>query len=310
MYYPNELAHFKITNFKHPDGLLIFKDQPTTTAPEILAKKQVEIRLTQRLLKFCQHTIHGVNHIWEPRTKPAVRIFWCLVVTTALIGCIILYNTVTQRHREGILVTVVESSHLPIHTIRFPAVAVCPLNHVNWMRYHAAETRFLPRYSAKEAKTAFYNLVILLERMTFTRLNHVEEFLKIKKVPRSVRNIELSEVAKFMSLRCDEIFSWCVFDKTQMDCCKIFVPEYTGRGECLVFNSVISKESRIKKVLIKEEDEWSDTLFHILQKNTHNSLMVTPRISETSRNTRHIDPAKRKWLFPVILLHLISNRKI
>uniref|UniRef100_A0A1I8NBA7 Uncharacterized protein n=1 Tax=Musca domestica TaxID=7370 RepID=A0A1I8NBA7_MUSDO len=244
MHYPNEFAYFKRTNFNHPRGLQVFKDTPI----HMPSTRQFEIRLTQRLLKFCQNTIHGVNHIWEPRTRPAVRVFWCLIVTAALVGCIILYNTVTQRHREGILVTVVETSHLPIQTIHFPAVAVCPVYRINWMRYKAAEERFLPRYAAKEANSAFYHLLMLLERMTFTRLNLIAEFLEVKRVPRSVRNIELSEVAKFMSLRCDAIFSWCIFDKTQMDCCKIFVPEITSRGVCLVFNSVISKESSIKKV--------------------------------------------------------------
>ncbi|XP_061394358.1 pickpocket protein 19-like [Musca vetustissima] len=337
MYYPNELVYFKKTNFNHPQGLLIFKEAPEPESPTP-AEKQVQIRLTHRLLKFCQNTIHGVNHIWEPHTKPAVRIFWCLIVTTALIGCILLYNTVTQRHREEVLVTVVETSHLPIYEIPFPAVAICPVNHINWMRYKAAEARFLPRYAAKEAKAAFYNLMVLLDRMTFTRLSSIDEFLKTENIPRSVENIVLSDVAKFMALRCDEIFIWCNFDNTQHDCCKIFVPEYTGRGPCLVFNSVISKESRIKQltdnfypwraryggegsglsfrlrynsslvrpgttipfaftVFVKEADEWSDTLFHILQKNTHNSLMVTPIITETSRNTRHIAPAKRKCVF-------------
>ncbi|XP_061394357.1 pickpocket protein 19-like [Musca vetustissima] len=339
MFYPNELAYFKKTNFKHPNGLLTFNEAAVHHTNPRRPQKYFKNRVLQRLLQFCKNSIHGVNHIFEPRERPAVRLFWLLVVVAALIGCIVLYIDVTKRHGEEVLVTVVETSHLPIHKISFPAVAVCPFNHINWMRYKAAEEKFLPRYTAKEAKSAFYNLMVLMERITFSRLDPIKEFLNTKKVPWSVRNIVLSEVAKYMALRCDEIFRWCSYDETQHDCCKIFVPEYTEKGVCLVFNSVISKESKIKKltdnyypwrarssgersglsfklrynssvirpesdvpfafsVLIKESEEWSDSLFNILHENTHTSLMVTPIITETSRNTRHINPAKRKCLFP------------
>ncbi|XP_073821510.1 pickpocket protein 19-like [Musca autumnalis] len=343
MFYPNELASFKKTNFKHPKGLLIFNEAlPQAPVPQTTPEndKHVEKKIIQRIFKFCLNSIHGLNHIWQPGVRPAVRIFWCLLVTTAIIGCLILYIVVSQRHREQILVTVVETSHLPIHSIHFPAVAVCPFNHINWMRYQAAEERFLPRKNANsDARKVFYNLTVLLESMTFTGLGPIKDFLNAKRIPRSVQNLVISDVAQFLAFRCDEIFRWCIYDKTEQDCCKIFVSENTERGICLVFNSDISKESRIKKltdsfypwrsrsggegsglsfslkynhslirsgtnvpfafsVLIKEPGEWSNSLFHILHKNTHNNLMVTPIITETSRYTRHISPAKRQCIFP------------
>ncbi|XP_011294238.1 pickpocket protein 19-like [Musca domestica] len=338
MFYPNELAYFKKTNFEHPKGLLKFKDcyddplQPLT-------KRQVEKRIIRRMFQFCQNSINGVYHISEPGLRPSVRLFWCVVVVAAIIGCAMSYIDLTKRLQDEALVTVVETSHLPIHEIRFPAVAVCPLNRVNWMRYKAAEEKFLPRYTAKEAKNAFYNLTVLLERMTFSGLEAIEDFLNSQHIPRSVRNIVLSRVAQYLAFRCDEIFRWCIYDKTKHDCCKIFIPEQTEKGICLVFNSVVSKESKIKQltdsfypwrarssgegsglsfrlrynsslvrpgstvpfafnVIIKRPGEWSNSLYQILHANTHNNMMVTPIITETSRNTRHINPVKRKCLFP------------
>lgn len=53
------------------------------------------------------------------------------------------------------------------------------------------------------------------------------------------------------------------------------------------------------QVMIKESDEWSESLTHFFLPNTKSYLAVTPTITETSTNTRRLHPSKRRCLFAV-----------
>ncbi|XP_059219850.1 pickpocket protein 19-like [Stomoxys calcitrans] len=328
--YPNDFAHLKNTNFQHPPGLLRFGSQPSA-----MSKQKI---ILQSLLKLCDSGFHGANHAIDSKNRLALRVFWLLIVFGALVGCIFMYWKLTGRHQEKILVTVVESSQKPIHNIAFPAVAVCPFNHINWMRHKSAEEKFLPQNSTEEIIKIFHDLLVAMERLTFTTLNDIELLLRNPNIPKSIQNIVLYDLALFMAFRCNEIFVWCIYDETHLDCCKVFITERTERGICLVFNSLISDESKIKQlsdnyypwrartggegsglsfklrynkafvrpgstlpfsfsILIKEADEWSYSPFNILKPNSRNTIMVTPIFTETSANTRHIDPQKRKCMF-------------
>ncbi|XP_073821493.1 pickpocket protein 19-like [Musca autumnalis] len=159
-----------------------------------------------------------------------------------------MYFMVTTLRDEQPLVTVVETAHLPIYAIEFPSVALCPYNHINWIRYEAAKEKFLPHNPSNETQKAFYDLLVAMENMTFTYLSSVGKLLKRQPLPQVVNDISLNHLAQFMAFRCNEIFVWCSFDGTEYDCCKLFVRERTDQGVCLVFNSLISVESRIKKL--------------------------------------------------------------
>uniref|UniRef100_A0A1I8P3T6 Pickpocket protein 19-like n=1 Tax=Stomoxys calcitrans TaxID=35570 RepID=A0A1I8P3T6_STOCA len=314
-------------------SLLRFGSQPSA-----MSKQKI---ILQSLLKFCDSGFHGANHAIDSKNRLVLRVFWLLIVFGALVGCIFMYWKLTGRHQEKILVTVVESSQKPIHNIAFPAVAVCPFNHINWMRHKSAEEKFLPQNSTEETIKIFHDLLVAMERLTFTTLNDIELLLRNPNIPKSIQNIVLYDLALFMAFRCNEIFVWCIYDETHLDCCKVFITERTERGICLVFNSLISDESKIKQlsdnyypwrartggegsglsfklrynkafvrpgstlpfsfsILIKEADEWSYSPFNILKPNSRNTIMVTPIFTETSANTRHIDPQKRRYIFNYI----------
>ncbi|XP_073821515.1 pickpocket protein 19-like [Musca autumnalis] len=152
---------------------------------------------------------------------------------------------VMRLREEQPLVTVVENAHLPIYTIHFPALAVCPFNKINWLRYGAAEEKYLPKNATQEERDTFYHLLIAMEHMTFSYLMPLNEFVKRRSLPPLLRDIPLYDVAQFMSFRCNELFVWCEFDSSKYDCCKIFIRERTDMGICLVFNSLVSEDSKI-----------------------------------------------------------------
>lgn len=51
--------------------------------------------------------------------------------------------------------------------------------------------------------------------------------------------------------------------------------------------------------MIKEAEEWAEPLYHILYPDTHNDVMITPILTETTASARIIDPNKRNCLFSV-----------
>ncbi|XP_058980205.1 pickpocket protein 19-like [Musca domestica] len=239
MIYLKELAHYKNTNFEHPHGLQIFNKGVKTQH-----KTKSWFEKFKNQTPFCGECIAGIQHVWKPDTRTPIRIFWIIVIIAATIGCILMLLMVFRLRKEQPLATVVETAHLPIYAIRFPALALCPYNHINWLRYHAAEERYLPKNSTKEIRESFYHLLVAMEHVAFTHLIPIGEFLKRGTPPQVIRNIPLHDLAQFMAYRCNEVFVWCEFDTTRYDCCKIFIRERTELGVCLVFNSLVSEDSK------------------------------------------------------------------
>lgn len=60
--------------------------------------------------------------------------------------------------------------------------------------------------------------------------------------------------------------------------------------------------------MIKESEEWSESLTHFFLPNTKSYLAITPIITETSKNTRHLKPHLRRCLFSVRLRKEIFYR--
>ena len=245
MIYDKELVRYKNTNFRHPKGLIVFKDTHTSVMPREQDDNYFDCMLKQ--IVYFTNSIHGVSYIWEKDTRFKVRLFWLLVVIAAIITCIIMYQSLASRHSQQNIKTVVETSQMPIYKINFPAVALCPWYHVNWLRYKAAEEKFLPPYPGNELRTLFYDVLLALEDMNLVRLDPLIS-LRNHTIPKILDKISIFELIKFMSFRCDELFVECMYDDTPYDCCKIFVAERTEKGICMVFNSLISEESRKKRV--------------------------------------------------------------
>lgn len=247
MIYDKELVRYKNTNFRHPKGLITFKD---THKSIMMPREQQDGNYFDCMLKqfvYFTNSIHGVSYIWEKDTRFKVRLFWLMVVIAAIITCIIMYQSLASRHSQQHIKTVVETSQMPIYKINFPAVALCPWTHVNWLRYKADEEKFLPPYPDNELRTVFYDVLLALEDMTLVRLDPLIS-LRNHTIPKIIDKISVFELIKFMSFRCDELFVECMFDDTPYDCCKIFVAERTEKGFCMVFNSLISEESINKRV--------------------------------------------------------------
>lgn len=231
----------ELVGIKHSTDLQIF----AKTQQRFNTSKYVKL-----LQRFLNHncSIHGICYLCETQSRCWIRSFWLIILTTAVFGCALMYSQLSARHNQQQLKTVVATSQLPIYNIEFPAVALCPWGQINWLRQNAAEERFLPSRSNESIKAAFKTLLLGFESTNPSRLDNLALLKNLTNLPAALDRIDLSELMMFLAYRCDEIFVYCKFDDTEIDCCKLFVSERTEKGVCLVFNSMVSMESRTKKV--------------------------------------------------------------
>ncbi|XP_068155137.1 pickpocket protein 19-like [Drosophila tropicalis] len=209
----------------------------------------------QKYKKFVRHslahsTVHGLQHVFEEEEERHVwlRYFWLIIVASSSIGCFAIYSLLEHRHDEQQLVSIIETTQLPVYSIEFPAVAICPWNHVNWARAQAAALRFLPANPDNDLLQGFHQLLVLMEQANFGSFDKLDE-LSTRNLTELI-NLSLTKLSSYLAYRCDELFvpDSCIFDETPFDCCKLFVQEHTEKGLCLVFNSMISKNSRQKQL--------------------------------------------------------------
>ncbi|KAH8232580.1 hypothetical protein KR032_009933 [Drosophila birchii] len=224
-----------------PDqGLLRFKNN-----------QPAGLKYRERLrLSFAHSTIHGMQHVFEERHLWQ-RILWLTIVVGAGITGFSLYSMLRHRHAEQQLVSLIDTTQLPVYHIQFPAVGICPWGHVNWERAPSAALRFLPRNADKELLETFRQFLILLEVTSFEHFSRATD-LSTRNLT-GLTSLRMKSMINYLAYRCDELFvpDSCVFDETPYDCCKLFVPEQTEKGQCLVFNSLISDQSQKKQLTNK-----------------------------------------------------------
>ncbi|XP_052856548.1 pickpocket protein 19 [Drosophila gunungcola] len=214
-------------------------------------KKRTGIRYRDRLRSsFAHSTIHGMRHVFGERHLWQ-RCLWLTVALAAGVAGFSMYSVLGVRHSEQLLVSLIDTTQLPVYHIDFPAVAICPWSHVNWQRAPSALLRFLPGHPNAELRETFRQLLNVLELTSFSNFKRASDLAKRNVT--GLRFLKLKDLMNYLGYRCDELFvpGSCVFDETPHDCCTLFVPEQTEKGQCLVFNSLISEHSRKKQLTNK-----------------------------------------------------------
>jgi len=92
-----------------------------------------------------QH-VFGERRLWQ-------RCLWLIITLGACITGFSLYSVLRHRHSEQILVSLIDTTQLPVYHIDFPAVAICPWSHVNWQRPRITEDAKTAGNSMKYGRT-------------------------------------------------------------------------------------------------------------------------------------------------------------
>lgn len=136
---------------------------------------------------------------------------------------------------------------MPVFRIPFPEITICNLNHLNWQRIEEAKHRFMPHENNTEALKLFEFVIGLYDNLTF---GDFDVFNALQGKPLDlVQHVNFSLVFDFMTWRCEELFTNCVWRHYKINCCEIFLRSKGLNGLCWHFNTVSTPEGRRKKLL-------------------------------------------------------------
>lgn len=144
--------------------------------------------------------------------------------------------------------TTVKTSKYPVYYVDFPAIAICNRNLVNWEKIGEAEKRFLPKEYSKELSKNFRKFVGYLSNFRFDNLRLMRSVIDLDLY--EFDHINITSLLEFLSFNCEDILRNCLWIHEHYDCCQWFVKEKTEKGFCLVFNSLISDQSKEKKKIL------------------------------------------------------------
>ncbi|XP_050319209.1 pickpocket protein 19-like [Bactrocera neohumeralis] len=194
-------------------------------------------------------TIHGVNRLFSRNAGKYERCVWFLTVMLALLGAIYVSLLLSDRFREGRLETVVDSTRYPIYHISFPVVTICNMNQLNWQRLEEAKRRYLEPNVTSESQELFERVLGSFDNIKFAGF---ESFMKFKNISLdSLNYINFTEVMIFMTWRCEEFLSHCVWNRLTMNCCDIFSLRRSKNGLCWAFNTLETDEGRQRQKVDK-----------------------------------------------------------
>ncbi|KAI8121516.1 Pickpocket protein 19 [Lucilia cuprina] len=192
-------------------------------------------------------TIHGINRIFQDDSNHYERFFWLFSLICAFLGTIYVCLILSQRFNAGNLETIIESTNRPVFYIPFPEVAICNANNLNWQRLEEAKHRFMPHENNTEKIRLFEMVIGLYDNISFGKFEH---FQALKNKPlKLVNNVNFSLVFDFMTWRCEELLTDCVWRRYKINCCDVFLRSRGSNGICWHFNTLSTEEGKRKQLL-------------------------------------------------------------
>lgn len=159
----------------------------------------------------------------------------------------------SQRFNAGTFQTVVDSTNAPVFYIAFPEISICNANHLNWARLEEAKQHFMPHENDTEKIRMFETVIGLYDNVSF---GEFYEFSALEDKPvELVNNVNFSLVFDFMTWRCEEFLTDCVWRHYKVDCCDIFLRSKGQEGLCWHFNTLSTDEAR-RKQLMDDKYPW------------------------------------------------------
>ncbi|XP_065356446.1 pickpocket protein 19-like [Calliphora vicina] len=198
-------------------------------------------------------SIHGLNKIFQENSNIYERFFWLLVLVYALLGSIYVCMILSQRFNAGTFQTVVDRTNAPVFHIAFPEISICNANHLNWKRLEEAKQQFMPHENDTEKIRMFETVIGLYDNVSF---GEFDAFSALEDKPvELVNSINFSLVFDFMTWRCEEFLTDCVWRHYKLNCCDIFLRSKGQEGLCWHFNTLNTDEAR-RKQLMDDKYPW------------------------------------------------------
>nr|XP_013112606.1 unnamed protein product [Stomoxys calcitrans] len=189
-------------------------------------------------------TVHGkqITYGLKPDNNRLSLLALGLIVAIYILA-LITWNILYIYHYQP-MKTVIAELDAPIYKLAFPEIMICNQNRFNWQRYTEAREKFLPPDNdSSKYDEVFRDAIEAFDTLYFGRFHVFENISKLYKpeLLYDLNYINFTKVSEFMAWRCDEMFSDCVWQNRTTDCCELFTPRKSPKGQCLSFNTVESE---------------------------------------------------------------------
>lgn len=226
------------------------------------------LSLFYQFKEFFQHsTLHGVRYIVEPGRPFLERFMWFLFTVTGLISALVIIASLWEKFQINPTITGLDTS-FQTTSLTFPTVVVCPEE--SYDEDTVVEVAF-NRLGGQNSDVSLESEEFLrqLTSLTFDNVDTFYQLVANLSVP--LDNPKIRELMFLVGVKCENVFNFCKFKETNLDCCDNFHPLFTERGFCYAFNpryihaaDTTTRELRRNKKffeLLETDKKWSLTIY-------------------------------------------------
>uniref|UniRef100_A0A6E8W5Z6 Uncharacterized protein n=1 Tax=Anopheles coluzzii TaxID=1518534 RepID=A0A6E8W5Z6_ANOCL len=205
--------------------------------PELLNESYKESGPRSLWVDYCMNsTIHGFKYLVGNKRTTIERIWWIVVCLLSLYGCgTLIHSVYIKWDKEPVVVTFGEKP-VPVFTIPFPAVTICP------------ETKV--RKKDLDFTTAYqlYNDEELWQFMAKEQIDKLEALLQVCDFSFGIEMNndsyadDVVPLLQRMAIPFEDMFLLCGWREQVIDCRDFFKETLTEAGICYTFNSLAADD--------------------------------------------------------------------
>ncbi|CAB3373731.1 Hypothetical predicted protein [Cloeon dipterum] len=170
-------------------------------------------------------------------------LIWLLVSAFAVLGTLLMANTVWQAFRASPTQTIVENPSFPVWNVDFPALTICNLNKIQRTKALALMSEYL-NMSKIDAETEklYLDSLFALGLMRYPYYHHAQ--LYIRRGNKRLMDFEKCNLTDLMfrvMAKQNEILGTCYWKGKEIGCDVAFRLQITEEGFCYSFNSKTSE---------------------------------------------------------------------
>lgn len=191
---------------------------------------------------------------------------WFIFTVTGAISALVIIASLWEKFQINPTITGLDTS-FQTTSLNFPTVLVCPEESYD---EDAVVEVALNRLSGQNSDdtSEYEEFLRQLTSLTFENLDTFNSVIANLSVP--LDDPKMRELMFLVQAKCENVFNFCIFKETNLDCCDSFFPLFTERGLCYAFNpKYVHGETgtgelrKNKKIfaLLETDKKWSLTIY-------------------------------------------------
>ncbi|XP_058829261.1 pickpocket protein 28-like [Topomyia yanbarensis] len=220
----------------------ILRQRLISSMHDILSNYQIEMRtmgnfrkLNLLLREYCsENFVFAARYLAQRRLSRCDRLWWALWIVVSLAACVFAMLTMIRKWNDNPIVTVYAPRFLPISTIPFPAITICPLTKSRVDVFNLTRTLELVKNNSALDEDSEMKLRVLSHVCPFSRF-------WMKYIKRE--NEDVFKSLKIMTIPFRETTSLCMWRFKFVPCSSMLGETLVDDGICYTFNALAPNET-------------------------------------------------------------------